>query len=65
MLVDDVKKKQFVHGYDVQEFYSACEQIADLDSIEVPLSQKIFEDLIVLFQNVNNTIQQVSGRANS
>lgn len=65
MLVDDVKKKQFVHGYDVQEFYSACEQIANLDSLEVPIAQKFFEDLIQLYQTVNTVVSQTTGRNNS
>ena len=54
VLVDDIKKKQFVHGYDdCHEFYSACEYVADLSSIEVPLSQEIFDSLIQLYYQVN------------
>jgi hypothetical protein len=35
VLVDDVKKKQFVHGYEeCYEFFSNCERIADLSAIE-------------------------------
>lgn len=47
VLVDDVKKKQFVSGYDeCKEFYSKCEKIEDLSIIESPLSQKVFDELI-------------------
>ena len=50
VLVDEVRKKQFVHGFEEShEFFSACEQVADLASIEQPLSQDLFDDLINLF----------------
>ena len=40
VLVDDVRKKQFVHGYEEShEFFSTCERIADLSAIEERLPQ--------------------------
>ena len=65
VLVDDVKKKQFIHGYDTSELFSACERIAALYSIEVPLSQKIFDELIALFQTVNVCVKDPNARNNS
>ena len=62
VLVDDVRKKQFVHGYEeTNEFYSACERIVDLSTIENPVDSKLFEDLIAICESMSKAKFHLTG----
>ena len=53
ILYDKHKKKTLVTGLDdYQEFFSPCEKVADLESIETPMPKNILDDLKQLFISV-------------
>ena len=66
IFVDDRKTKQIVHGdEESHKFYSEFEAFSDMSSIEAPLSQEIFNDLISLFYSVNVCSMPAKDKRNS
>ena len=70
VLIDDRRRKQIYDQQDGRQFYSPCETIADLSSLEIPLSNQVFADLVNLYHIVNEAstfsrIQSVKRRNNS
>lgn len=54
IVYDKTKKKTLVdRNDDYQEFFSPCEKIADLESIEVPMPKNILDDIKQLFISVS------------